>query len=154
MIGSGIMHSPRYLVLGLLTVATAQASIAATPATVSKAGLFVQEMMSRGTSDISAWPDNRFASPVDQVSYSAKQPCILVIAAHDGRRFQVDLAKAAAVSTVPSSNPPQSHVEILGGVAPYKGIDVFLGSTELVTRVGAAFAAMHQGCDTAPSLGF
>lgn len=146
--------SPRYLVLCLLAAVAAQPSIAAIPATVSKAGLFVQEMMSRGTADISVWPDNQLASPVDQVSYSAKQPCILVIAAHDGRHFQIDLAKAAAVSAVPSSNPPQSHVEILGGVASYKGVDIFLGNTELMTRVGAAFAAMHQGCDTAPSMGF
>ena len=59
---------------GALMVAMASPAFAAPGAAVGKAGAFVQEMISRGTADVSAWPDNKFASPIQQVSYSAQQP--------------------------------------------------------------------------------
>ena len=121
---------------------------------VTKAGAFVQEMLSRGTADVSAWPDKRFAAPVQQVAYSARQPCILTIAANDGRRIRVDFGKVIAVRTLPSSNPPQSHVEILGGAQPYRGVGIYLGDTETTNRVGAALDAMFKGCDTSAMMGF
>jgi len=135
-------------------VAMASPAFAAPGAAVGKAGAFVQEMISRGTADVSAWPDNKFASPIQQVSYSAQQPCVLTIAVNDGRRIRISFDKVIAVRTVPSSNPPQSHVEILGGALPYRGVSLFLGDTETVTRVGAALDTMHKGCDTSSSMGF
>jgi len=122
--------------------------------TVATAGTFVQEMLSRGTADVSAWPDDKFTAPVRQVAYSAEQPCILTITATDGRRIRIGLDKVVAVRTLPSSNPPQSRVEILGGAPPYRGVHIFLADTETTRRVGAALDAMFKGCDTSGNMGF
>lgn len=147
------LRQARIVLAPFALVLTSSVVMAAAPA-VAKAGAFVQEMLSRGTADVSAWPDEKFASPVQQVAYAANQPCVLAITARDGRHIRIGFDKVVAVRTVPSSNPPQSYVEILGGAPPYRGVSIFPGDTETANRVGAALDAMHKGCDASSNMGF
>ncbi|GBH30863.1 MULTISPECIES: hypothetical protein [Sphingobium] len=53
-----------------------------------------------------------------------------------------------------STNAPQSAVEIVGGVQPYKGIDFYLGDNAAVRRASDAMLFLHASCDTSVETGF
>lgn len=120
--------------------------------TVSGATEFIVEMITRAPAEVKPWPGFIRSSPV--IAVTAKQPCQIRITLADKSIYQIDLGRTLAIKASLSANSPQSFVEITGGVAAFKGIDIYVGDTSSVRRVSDALEFIRASCDKTGATGF
>jgi hypothetical protein len=140
------------LIMVLVSNANAQSQVAGQGRTVSGATAFVTEMITRAPAEVKPWPGFIRSSPV--VAVTAKQPCQIKITLADKSAHLIDLSRALGIKASISSNPPQSFVEITGGVQSFKGVDIYVGDTPSVRRVSEALEFIRSSCDKSTASGF
>ena len=142
------------VLLAVAPESAAQAqSVNATPARTAKGAItFISEMLARGPAEVKPWPGFVRLSAVTAVSF--KQSCQMVLTLNDKSSYLVDLSRALSVRSSLSTNEPQSFVEITGGMAAFRGLDIYVGDNASVRRVGEALEFLRASCDKNSATGF
>lgn len=151
------MLNVRGIIVSILTVvlanpAIAQDAPASKPRTAAGAIKFMQDMLTRGTAEAKPWPGFARVSKVTNVV--VKGNCLMTLSLADKSVIRIDLARAVGVRARISTNAPQSAVEIVGGVQPYEGVDLYLGDNAAVRRASDAMTFLQTSCDTSAQTGF
>ncbi|WP_060979794.1 MULTISPECIES: hypothetical protein [Pseudomonadota] len=85
---------------------------------------------------------------------ATKGNCLITLSLADKSVIRIDLARAVGLRNRISTNAPQSAVEIVGGVQPYEGVDLYLGDNAAVRRASDAMTFLQTSCDMSAQTGF
>lgn len=151
------MLSHRFITIFVLSFtmtgpAAAQEGSVSKPRTAAGAVKFIQDVLTRGSTEAKPWPGSMDLSKVAKAEI--KDNCLITLSLVDKSSIRIDLARSIGIRTLLSANAPQSLVEIRGGVQPYDGIDLYIGDNTVIRRTGDAMTFLRNACDRSSESGF